>query len=179
MELTLEKDGAIGSDGHTTSQLALEMLREVVPHISAVQVLDMGCGSGVLGLAAASLLGCHVTAVDSNADAIALARRNARSNAMEHRFTFLHAEGMQPRVRDEGPFDLILANILAEPILGMSAAFAQALSEGGYIILSGIQRWQAEEVKEAFAVLGITATAEFQHEEWCCLLLCNAEEPDA
>ncbi len=171
-ELEIEWDGRTGSDGHITTQLILEMMREAVGHIQPHTALDLGCGSGVLGLSAARLFGCRVIGVDIAETAVALTERNIVRNGMEAQMMVLRADGCKDgRIQRAAPFDLILCNILATVILGIAQDMVKVLAREGYLMLSGIQPWQVDEVRDHFMQLGMIVTAEFQHDEWACLLL--------
>ena len=108
-------------------------------------VIDYGCGSGILALAAARLGARHVYAVDIDQQALAAARKNIEINDLGNDITVL--------APDQGPLphaDLIIANILLRPLLGLVKLFATLTRDGGSIVLSGILSTQAQECLEAY-----------------------------
>ena len=135
--LTLDPGLAFGTGAHATTALCLEWLAESDLH--GRTVIDYGCGSGVLALAAAKLGAARVTAVDVDPVAVTVTRENARRNGLDDRVT--------SSTPDEGGLpaaDLLLANILLKPLLELAPRFAALTRPGGEILLSGILATQAE-----------------------------------
>jgi ribosomal protein L11 methyltransferase len=131
---------AFGTGQHPTTRLCLEWLeREMAPVDS---VLDYGCGTGVLALAALKLGAGTATAVDIEPQALDATRRNAELNGLERGLAVGPPESLIP-----GRFDLILANILAQPLITLAEFFADRQAPGGRIVLSGILASQLNEVE--------------------------------
>src|SRR3546814_7206112 len=108
----------------------------------------MGCGSGVLALAAAKLWPCRVLAVDNDAPAFPVAAENLKANGVADAVTLLLADGFRDaRVRRNGPYRLILANILAEPLCRMAEDVQRHLAPGGLVVLSGLLTAQERQVQ--------------------------------
>jgi SAM-dependent methyltransferase len=106
-------------------------------------VLDVGCGSGVLAIAAAKLWRVRVLATDIDPIAVEVARGNCRANGVGPLVRTAVADGLEhPLVRRSGPYDLILANILAAPLITLAPVLSQALARGGCAVLSGLLRDQ-------------------------------------
>ena len=114
------------------------------------RVLDLGCGSGILAIAAAKLGAARVIAADNDPIAVAVARENAARNRVGHRIRGVVSEGYRdPLLRAFGPYDLILANILADPLCALARATARHLAPGGIAVLSGLLDRQAPRVVAA------------------------------
>lgn len=147
VQLYLEPGLAFGSGSHPTTSMCLEYL---AAHVHAgMQVLDFGCGSGVLGIAAA-LLGGVVVAVDHDPQAIVATRENAAYNGLSaEQLEALDLDGWQARQADSA-FDIVAANILAEPLKELAPALQHAAKPGAAIVLSGVLEEQAEEVMNAY-----------------------------
>jgi ribosomal protein L11 methyltransferase len=142
--LALHVGLAFGTGRHPTTRLCLEWIeREIGP---GQTVLDFGCGSGVLALAALRLGASRATAVDTEPQALEATRRNARLNALEPSLLIGPPEALRA-----GRFDVILANILAEPLVALAPAFAARQDPGSRIVLSGILTAQAERLAATYA----------------------------
>ncbi|MCA1407895.1 50S ribosomal protein L11 methyltransferase [Ensifer sp. IC3342] len=147
-EIAIEIDAgqAFGTGHHGTTAGCLEVLASVA-HTQAVRnVLDLGTGSGVLAIAAWKLLHVPVLATDIDPIATRVATENARRNGVVTGMTFATAPGFHSTAFSaNGPFDLIIANILARPLMKMAPQLVANLTPGGSVILSGIlaeQRWK-------------------------------------
>jgi ribosomal protein L11 methyltransferase len=123
--------------------LCLEWLDAHPP--KGLEVIDYGCGSGILAIAAALLGANHVEAVDHDPQALLATRDNAGKNHVEEKIRTL-----LPKQFEEKPADLILANILANPLIELAPRFAALLKPGGQIVLSGILDEQAETVMQRY-----------------------------
>ncbi len=157
--LVLDPGMAFGTGSHPTTRLCLEWLeRTVTPGVS---VLDYGCGSGILGIAAARLGAADVLGVDIDPQAVTAARHNAERNGVRVRFDDSAAE-----IR--GQFDLVVANILSNPLKALAPAICAHVRPGGRLALSGILAAQTEELIAAYAPWLPLAVAD-SREGWVCL----------
>lgn len=159
INLVLDPGLAFGTGSHPTTRLCLRWLERRIAGGEAV--LDYGCGSGILAIAALKLGAGRVVGVDIDPSAIAIAEANARRNGVAADFL---ESGM--------PFaftaDLVVANILANPLKVLAPLLAQRCRPGGHIALAGILGEQAEDVASCYAAW--IAFAERQEEEgWVCL----------
>jgi ribosomal protein L11 methyltransferase len=141
--LDLDPGLAFGTGTHPTTALCLEWLDRHPP--ADRQVLDYGCGSGILALAALRLGAAAAIGVDHDPQALEASRENARRNGLAERLR-VFLPGDEPRV----PADLLLANILAAPLIDLAAELARRVRPGGAILLSGILQEQAEAVAAAY-----------------------------
>ena len=176
--LLIEASMAFGTGHHGTTQgclLALDQLigEGVVPRA----VLDLGCGTAVLAMAAARIWKCRALASDIDPVAIEVAQANVAANDLAAQVTCLEAEGLDhPRLRAARPFDLIFANILKGPLIVLSRDITDALSPGGHVILSGILNEQADEVVEVYSGLGNSLQCHERIGDWSTLLFLKASE---
>jgi ribosomal protein L11 methyltransferase len=132
----------------------------------------MGCGSGILAIAAAKCWPARVLAVDNDPQAVAVARDNARDNGVAERVRARWSEGYRSAaVRSAGHYDLIFANILADPLCAMARDLARHLAPGGSAILSGLLDLQAAAVIAAHRAAGLRLRRRIQLESWSTLVL--------
>ncbi len=142
--LHLDPGLAFGTGTHATTALCLQWLDAHPPH--GLKVLDYGCGSGVLALAALRLGAARAVGVDIDPQALEASMDNARRNGLEGRLRVCLPEDQPAET-----FPLVLANILAGPLCDMAAALAARVESGGTLVLSGILDEQAGRVQEAYA----------------------------
>ena len=133
---------AFGTGTHPTTQLVLRFLESTIRGGEAV--LDYGCGSGILAIAAAKLGAARVDGVDVDAQALATARDNARSNGVELQPT--PPEGLRA-----GAYEIVVSNILAQPLMVLAPVLGARIALGGTLVLAGILESQAAEVGAAYA----------------------------
>ena len=147
-DISIEIDAgqAFGTGHHGTTAGCLEMIEEVVRGRKVRNALDLGTGSGVLAIALRKIRDIPILATDIDSLAVRVARENVRRNGIVSGLRLETAAGFHsPAFRREGPFDLIIANILARPLIKMAPQLASHLAPGGSVILSGIlagQRWK-------------------------------------
>ncbi|RYC12108.1 50S ribosomal protein L11 methyltransferase [Ciceribacter ferrooxidans] len=147
-DLAIEIDAgqAFGTGHHGTTAGCLEMIADVTRAERPRNALDLGTGSGVLAIAVRRLLPIPVLATDIDPIAVRVAKENARRNGIVSGIEFRVAPGFHSTAFGKyGPFDLIIANILARPLMKMAPQLVANLSGGGSVILSGIlasQRWK-------------------------------------
>lgn len=159
INLILDPGMAFGTGSHPTTRLCLEWLeRQVTPGCS---LLDYGCGSGILAIAAARLGAGRVAGVDIDSQAVTAARANAENNGV----TALFADSAQPVA---GEYDIVVANILANPLRVLAPAICAHVRSGGQLALSGILREQAAEIIDIYAAWLPLEIADVR-EDWVCL----------
>jgi ribosomal protein L11 methyltransferase len=151
---------AFGTGTHPTTALCLQIL-DSLP-VAGRSVIDYGCGSGILGIAALKLGAAHVTAVDLDPQALLATRENAIRN------------GVSPNVDVFGvdspltPAYCVLANILAGPLIELAPKLTAACEPGGYLLLSGLLKTQAYAVKAAYTP-AFDMVQVIQRDDWCCI----------
>ncbi len=158
--ITLDPGMAFGTGTHPTTALCLQWLATTT--VTERRVLDYGCGSGILAIAAAKLGAREVAAIDIDPQACAVARENAVRNACP-----LLAVGLPSELR-QGQFDVLVANLLLTPVLALADEFAARLGPGGQLGLSGLMLDQIERVLVAYAPAFAMAPPRI-HGEWALL----------
>ena len=170
--IQLDAGLAFGSGEHASTRGCLLALDELARRRRFGRVLDMGCGSGILAIAAAKCWPVRALAVDNDPQAVAVARANARHNGVAHRVRVSWSDGYRsPVVRIAGPYDLILANILADPLCAMARDLARHLASGGAAILAGLFDLQAAAVIDAHRAAGLRLRRWIRLEMWSTLVL--------
>ncbi|HLW24584.1 MAG TPA: 50S ribosomal protein L11 methyltransferase [Steroidobacteraceae bacterium] len=151
---------AFGTGTHPTTALCLQLLDAL--ELGGRSVIDYGCGSGILGIAALKLGAARVWAVDIDPQALTATRTNGARNGVSARLE-VHA----PPVHLP-PSDLVLANILAQPLVELAPLLTSACRPGGDLVLSGLLKSQAHQVRAAYgAAFDIVRTV--HREDWCCI----------
>lgn len=173
VNLILDPGLAFGTGTHPTTALCLEWLDElaVTGHLTQQTVLDVGCGSGILAIAALKLGASHADATDIDPQALQASRDNAERNGIaEPDLTLYYPE----QLSDGGGYPVVTANILAGPLVELAPMIAGHVAPGGRIALSGVLANQANEVYEAYAAQGIAMEEPVIREGWVRL---NGQRP--
>jgi len=162
---------AFGTGHHGTTKGCLLIFDGLLSSgFTPKRVLDLGCGAGVLAIAAAKALGRDILATDIDQDAVDVTLQNAAVNAVSQYVKSYQADGFQsPHLRGQ-QFDLIFANILAGPLMGLSPDIAKALAPGGKVILSGILDEQFDTVMASFIEKGLKVSPQPSLSGWTSLL---------
>jgi len=134
------------------------------------RVLDLGCGAGVLAIAAAKALNREILATDIDQDAVDVTLQNAAVNSVTKHIKSYQADGFESHHLKGRQFDLIFANILAGPLMGLAPDITAAIAPGGKVILSGILDEQAETVSQAFIEKGLRVSPQPSLSGWTSLL---------
>ena len=172
--LEIDPSSSFGTGTHETTRLCLAALEEAV--FPGAEVLDMGCGSGILGVGAMLLGAGNVTGIDIEEDAIRVSGENMRRNAVEETaYRFFRGNVLEDdALRDligQRKYDVIAANIVADVIIAMSALFGRFLEKDGTLIASGIILERQDEVKEALSEAGFAVARAREEGEWVALTL--------
>ena len=154
LPLRIDAGLAFGTGTHATTRGCLTMLA-ALDRAETANAVDVGCGSGILAIAMAKLWRRPVIGGDNDAEAVDVARENAELNGVGELCRFVTAEGLDaPQLVARVPYDLIVANILAGPLIDLSKSFAAAVRPGGRVLLSGLLVEQAADVLAAYARCG-------------------------
>lgn len=160
VNLLLDPGLAFGTGTHPTTRLCLEWLDSHPPE--GLNVIDYGCGSGILAIAALKLGAETVLGVDIDPQALVASRDNAQRNGLStDQFVVSKPQSLAPT-------DLLIANILSGPLVQLATEFAQYTKPGGTLLLSGILDDQVEEVLIAYQPFFDQLTVNYQ-EGWCCI----------
>ncbi len=157
--LELDPGLAFGTGSHPTTRLCMEWLEQHVQ--PGERALDYGCGSGILAIVAKKLGAGETVGVDIDPNAVEASRYNAERNRVEAGFSL-------PDDAPEGTFDLVVANILSNPLKLMAAMLCARVRPGGRLVLSGVLERQAEEVAAAYAG-AIPLSVWRARDGWVCL----------
>lgn len=172
VSLTFQAGKAFGSGFHPSTQAAL-MAMDLLKSQKFGQILDMGCGSGVLSLVAASWWPhASILAVDIDEGAIITTLQNARDNGFSDHIRGIRSDGFsEASVHESGSYDLMLCNVLPEPLMRMAGDVATYLAPGGKVILSGILQWLLPQVLDGYCAVGLTTVQEICVAEWRAVIL--------
>ena len=173
-KLAIEVEAALafGTGHHGTTRGCLLMLDHVLKAYRQRRVLDLGTGTGVLGIAAAKALKIGVLGSDIDVPSVQVARENARLNEAGHLLRAVRATGFSaPAFARRAPFDLVLANILANPLRQLAGPMARHLAPRALVILSGLLTPQAPGVIAAYRARGLVPLRHLRIEGWSSLLL--------
>lgn len=170
--IEIEAALAFGTGHHGTTRGCLLLLDQVLHQRTPKRILDLGSGTGVLAIAAAKALRRRVLASDIDPRSVIVARENAHLNGVGNLVQAVHATGFQsPHFAANGPFGLVLANILANPLRQLAPALAAHLAPQGFVILSGLLPHQASSVVAAYSGAGLKLLKRIQIENWSSLLM--------
>jgi len=170
--IEIEAALAFGTGHHGTTRGCLLLLDHVLKAWRPRRVLDLGTGTGVLAIAAARVLHEKVLASDTDPLSVQVARENARLNVSGHLVKAIRATGFSaPQFASAAPFDLVLANILANPLRQLATPMARHLAPSALVILSGLLTHQAPGVIAAYRARGLVPVRHQRIEGWSSLLL--------
>jgi len=168
--LRIEAGAAFGTGHHGTTVGCLLAYDRLLKAAAFAKVLDVGCGTGVLAIAAAKCGARQVVGTDIDPVSVRISRENTKVNRVRARF--LHAAGLQhPDVRGAAPYDLVFANILARPLMSLAQSIRRALKPGGTVILSGLLRSQERMVRAAYLARGFSLRRRLHRDAWATLVL--------
>lgn len=169
--LLIEASMAFGTGHHGTTLGCLRAIDRIAEQgVSPARIADIGCGSGVLAMAAASVWPSEIVAADIDPVAIDVTRANLEANGLAGRVETCVAPGFEDDLL-AGPFDLVLANILKGPLMDLAGPMAAALAPDGRAVLSGLLVDQADEVIEHYRGFGLKLLKRDDIVDWTTLEL--------
>ena len=170
--LLIEASMAFGTGHHGTTKgclLALERL--ITDGFKAKNVIDVGCGTAVLAMAAARIFSANVIASDIDSVAHSVAKMNILANGLDRNIQCFEASGFaHEQIKTKNPFDLIFANILLAPLLAIATDISKYSLSGGYVVLSGILSEQAELVVNKYTGVGFSLSNQIEIGEWVTII---------
>ena len=170
VNLRIEAGAAFGTGHHGTTVGCLQAYNDLLKKRRFGRVLDVGAGTGVLAIAAAKTGTPVAVGTDIDPISVRISNENAKLNKCNARFVY--ANGLDHRlVRQDAPYDLVFANILARPLVGLSMAIRGALKPKGLVILSGLLRTQERFVKAAYLSHGFRVIRRIHRDAWCTLVM--------
>lgn len=173
VNLRIEAGAAFGTGHHGTTVGCLIAFDRLLKAKRFERVLDVGCGTGVLAIAAARTGSRIALGTDIDPISVRIANENAGLNRADARF--VHAAGLgAAAVREDGPYDLVFANILAPPLVALAQDIKGALKPGGMAILSGLLRTQERRVLAAYVSRGFRLEQRLHRDAWATLTLIRA-----
>jgi len=173
--IAIDAGQAFGTGHHGSTAGCLAVVDRLIRRQSFVNPLDIGTGSGVLSIALAKTLHTNVLASDIDPLAARIAGENARRNNVGNRVRVITAAGMDhAEIRARAPYDLIVANILAGPLIELAPQIAAALAPGGTLVMSGLLPRQRGRVVAAYGVQNVRLVRAQVHDGWAVLELRRA-----
>jgi len=177
VRLTINAATAFGSGQHASTMGCLLALDRILPRAAGLGArgivgLDMGCGSGILGMAAAKTLRTPVLCADIDPEAVRVTRYNAHRNGIADIIPAVMSDGCGDRaIRRRAPYRFITANILARPLVHMARDLSRLLAPGGHLILAGFIRRDEQLVLTAYRSQGLKFVCRFRLAPWTTLVL--------
>ncbi|MGQ0486108.1 MAG: 50S ribosomal protein L11 methyltransferase [Hyphomicrobiales bacterium] len=170
--LEIDAGTAFGTGHHGTTEGCLSALDALIKRTRPRRILDLGCGTGVLAIAAARALRHKVLASDIDPEAVRVTRRNAALNNAGPLVEAIAAPGLKHvRIAGDAPYDLIFANILARPLVALAQDLSRGLGPGGALILSGMTHDQSRWILAAYRNRGLVPLRRIARGNWATLVL--------
>lgn len=169
--IRIDAGQAFGTGAHGSTAGCLLAMDTIFQHTRPRRILDLGCGSAILGIAAAKLIRCPVLATDIDPVAVRVARENADLNGVGPWVKTMVASGVTAAMRQAGPFDMVIANILAGPLQSMAPQIAGCMAPGGTLILSGLLARESRRLENRYRAVGCRLINRSVRDGWATLIL--------
>ena len=170
--LEIDAGMAFGTGRHETTKGCLLAVAKLAKTRKFKKPLDIGTGTGILAFGIARLLNVNVLAGDNDDDAVRVAKENAAVNKLAKQVRILKSDGYRAKaIRDGAPYDLITANILANPLIQLAPDLARVLAKDGRAVLSGLLREQEKDVLKAHEDVGLALDFRLRLGDWSVLVL--------
>ena len=167
-DLLIDAGLAFGTGHHETTRGCLRLLCDILSVRTPRRVLDMGCGSGVLAMAAAKATPAHIIGIELDADSLDVARKNAQINGVFEHIELYHSD--LPGVGG-GDYDLIFANILAHPLIALAPGLTEVAQPRAHLVLAGLLIEQEAKVLTAYRNQNWQHVGGFHDGQWAMLLI--------
>ena len=172
ISLEIDAATAFGTGHHGTTAGCLVLLDHLLKYRNPKNIFDLGCGTGVLAIAAAAAVRRRVLATDIDAEAVRVTIDNARLNGLVPNISGVTAAGLHhPAIRASAPYDLIFANILARPLVQLAHGISHLLVPGGIVILSGLTADQKRWVEASYRARGLRPLWHVRTENWIAMAM--------
>lgn len=179
ISLEIDAGTAFGTGHHGTTAGCLSALDDILKRHCPTYILDLGCGTGVLAIAAAQALKTKALATDIDAEAVRVTLNNAKRNGVGPFIAGLTAAGLHHAgIAKKAPFDLIFANILARPLAKLAQSLSAILMPGGHLILSGLTHDQLRWIRACYTSRGLTPTKTIRNGNWIALVMTKKKAPN-
>jgi ribosomal protein L11 methyltransferase len=164
--ITMDPGMAFGTGHHATTSLSLHFIRETLAGNGGPRLLDVGTGTGILGMAAVLFGAGDVLGIDNDPEAVAAAEENVRGNSLQDHMRI----SLAPLASLSEPYDIVVANIVHDVLLGMVDDLTRLTADGGTLILSGILAGeQAANIRTVFTAKGLRLSGHKERQEWAAL----------
>jgi len=170
--LEIDAGMAFGTGRHETTSGCVKALLRLSKSMKVKKPLDIGTGTGILAFATHHLFHVRVLAGDNDKDAVRVARENAAINGLKKSIRIVTSDGYRAAaIRNGGPYDLVTANILANPLISLAPDLSKCLAKGGRAILSGLLKTQEKDVLAAHEAVGLELDFRIRQNDWSVLVL--------
>jgi ribosomal protein L11 methyltransferase len=174
--LEIDAGMAFGTGRHETTRGCLLAVARLAKTRKIKRPLDIGTGTGILAFGVARLCNVNVLAGDNDKNAVRVARENAGVNKLSRQVRILRSDGYRAKaIRDGAPYDLVTANILANPLIELAPDLARVLAKDGRAVLSGLLREQEKDVLKAHQAEGLELDFRLRLGDWSVLVLQKAK----
>lgn len=157
---------------HPSTACCLEALQWLHERIDCKNILEIGCGNGILSVVAANIWDAHVLAADISPKAVADTAANIAQYGLESRLQVVRSDGLShSAISEAAPYDLVIGNLLAELQARIALDIRNVTAPGGWVILSGILAWKALEIELSYTTLGFEIAQKIEKTPWITYLL--------